>query len=179
MRLRYCAAYLLIATSSAVATDTQRKPTYYGPHFELGGYYFTDAPHTAAVLRAFLPVINDNPNDLTYVDARGIVKKGGTIREGNLGLGYRHLNPQTQKMYGGYLFYDRKQSGVGFLFSQFTLGENIGSKRLSLAVIFICQSALEVLHKTLIPPLPHLIKLVLLRLIFWLPILLPDQPNML
>lgn len=95
---------------------------YYAPHLEFGGYYFTDTPHTAGVLRGFLPIGVDSPYNLMYIDARGIVKKGGVVKEGNLGLGYRHLNDFSDKLYGVYGFFDRKRTSNYTWFSQFTFG---------------------------------------------------------
>jgi hypothetical protein len=106
----------------ALQEYTYDSSPFYVPHIEFGGYYFTDAPHTAGIARAFMPLGIDDPNHLLYVDARGIVKKGGLVREGNLGLGYRQLNTQNNKLHGIYGFFDRKRTSGSMLFSQLTLG---------------------------------------------------------
>ncbi len=110
------------STTSIYGEGIPNLDPYYVPHIEFGGYYFTDTPHKAGVLRGFLPIGIDDPEHLLYVDARSIVKNGGVVKEGNLGLGFRKLNIAKSRLYGCYAFYDRKRTSTSVLFSQFTFG---------------------------------------------------------
>lgn len=95
--------------------------TVYATQLDIADYYFTKSPHNTVFARGFIPFSQD-ANNVLYLDARALLKQKGIAREGNLGFGYRHLNSMNNKMFGAYMFYDRKQTTDGSMFSQVTFG---------------------------------------------------------
>ncbi|MBB3206489.1 hypothetical protein FHS27_002298 [Rhodopirellula rubra] len=74
----------------------------------------------------FIPLMSNDEN-LLFADVRGqFADVGGG--EGNAGLAFRHLF-NDEWIWGGYGFYDLKQSGNGNWFSQGTLGTELLSAR--------------------------------------------------
>lgn len=106
----------------------------YAKQLDLAGYYFTDSPHTGIFGRAFLP-FKQNSDNVFYADIRGIIKQHNA-KEGNLGLGCRHLSFDQKNMLGGYAFYDRQRTTTGSYFSQFTLGAEVWRDRWFLGANF-------------------------------------------
>lgn len=112
------------STAKSSASDTPKRiaaKTVYASQLDIADYYFTSSPHNTIFARGFIPFSQD-ANNLLYLDARALLKQKGIAREGNLGFGYRHLNASNNKMFGAYMFYDRKRSTDGSMFSQMTFG---------------------------------------------------------
>src|SRR5690606_34194766 len=68
---------------------------------------------------AFIPVAQDD-SSLLFLDFRGKFDDDAS-REGNFGLGYRHIMDGSW-IAGTYVFYDRRRTELGNLFNQATLG---------------------------------------------------------
>lgn len=109
--------------------------TVYAPQLDIADYYFTSSPHNTVFARGFVPFSQD-ANNVLYLDARAILKQKGIAREGNLGFGYRHLNSANSKMFGAYMFYDRKRTSDNSIFSQITFGSEYWLDRYFLGANF-------------------------------------------
>ncbi len=107
----------------------------YAYQLDIADYYFSRSPQNTIFGRGFMPFIQ-NPNNVLYADVRGLLKQPGSAKEGNLGLGFRHLNNANNKMYGAYMFFDRNKSTSGAFFSQLTFGAEVWLDRFFLGANF-------------------------------------------
>jgi hypothetical protein len=95
---------------------------YYMPYLQIGGTRFSNEnSNAAAVIDLFVPLWQQGLADLIFSDIR-INDRTGVPFEGNIHLGYRHLFPDGQKMFGVYGAFDRMKTGYENYFNQITLG---------------------------------------------------------
>lgn len=101
------------------AADSSNK---YSPYLQVGGTRFFNVgdANKAMGLDFFIPLWQ-SPANLVFTDIR-FYDRNGKPFEGNLHLGYRHLDEENQHLYGVYAAFDRKRTDVGSYFSQLTLG---------------------------------------------------------
>lgn len=102
----------------------------YFPYLQAGGTRFFNVKGSSSAmgLDLFMPLLQP-PNHLVFTDLR-LYDRSGTPFEGNVHLGYRHLLPEKQMLYGIYLAFDRKRSNFGNYFNQLTFGAEYWFKQL-------------------------------------------------
>lgn len=105
-------------TTTAGATSTS-----YIPYLQIGGtkYFPGKESKAAANIDLFIPIWQQNLTDLVFTDLR-ISDRTGPSFEGNIHLGYRHLIPSKQQLWGVYGAFDRRKTGARNFFNQVTLG---------------------------------------------------------
>ncbi|MDX2098962.1 MAG: right-handed parallel beta-helix repeat-containing protein [Leptolyngbyaceae cyanobacterium bins.59] len=69
----------------------------------------------------FVPVFQTPGKDLTYVQGRLLLHPNNTTLGGNLLVGYRFFKGQDNRVYGGYVAYDNRDTGRSF-FNQIGVG---------------------------------------------------------
>ena len=94
----------------------------YSPYLQLGGYRFfnVNTAKAAAGGDVFVPLWQQ-PSQLIFTHLRFFDRTGKPF-EGNAHVGYRHLVPEKDHLYGIYGAFDRKRSEFGNYFNQLTLG---------------------------------------------------------
>jgi hypothetical protein len=106
---------LVLAVATGVAWAGE--PPKWGPHIDLEGKPGTKRHLGEADM--FIPLAQDGTT-LLFADLRTRMDDKRS-REGNFGLGLRHMMEAGWNL-GGYGFYDRRQSPYGNIFNQATLG---------------------------------------------------------
>ncbi len=94
-------------------------------HFLGQGFGYRSNFTTANV---WVPLQIGDPNDLAFADLRGIVDNHSRLGA-NLGMGFRRLNPNTNRIWGLYGYYDYRDSGVA-RYSQMSGGIEVLGPRL-------------------------------------------------
>ncbi|MBR9970607.1 inverse autotransporter beta domain-containing protein [Magnetospirillum sulfuroxidans] len=107
----------MAANAHAWAGENEAK---WGGHIDLEGKAGTDRHLGEADL--FLPVVQDDDTLLFASIRTRLDDEGG--REGNFGLGLRHMLDDGWNL-GGYGYFDRRRSGQGNYFSQVTIGAEL------------------------------------------------------
>lgn len=114
----------LLASKTCIASDEDLfdNKNDYLPYVQVGGMRFFNVTSSnwATSINLFTPVFQQ-PANLVFIDARFYDRTGKPF-EGNIHLGYRHLIPENQQIYGIYTAFDRKRTGLGNYFNQITLG---------------------------------------------------------
>lgn len=102
----------------------------YLPYLQAGGTRFFNVGNSnkALGLDFFIPLWQ-TPANLVFTDIRYYDRTGKPF-EGNIHLGYRHLSPDNQNLYGVYGAFDRKRTESGNYFSQLTFGVECWLERL-------------------------------------------------
>ncbi len=117
-------AFLLVSGVSAANQDQGplEKKTDYLPFLQVGGtrFFNVTSSNFAASLDFFIPIWQE-PTNLVFTDLRVYDRSGKQI-EGNFHLGYRHLLPEKQILYGFYSAFDCKRTNLNNKFTQLTLG---------------------------------------------------------
>ncbi len=114
----------LLASKNCIANDENPfdNQNSYLPYAQIGGTRFFNINNSnwATSADLFIPIFQQ-PTNLVFLDAR-IYDRTGKPFEGNIHLGYRHLIPENQQLYGIYTALDRKHTGLGNYFNQLTVG---------------------------------------------------------
>lgn len=108
----------------------------YLPYVQVGGTHIS--------IDLFAPIWQA-PASLVFTD----IKAYDCLRQpfgGEFYLGYRHLLPETQKLYGVYVSFDRKRTEFGNYFNQITLGAEYWIRKL-----FIGGNIYKTIGKTVKP----------------------------
>lgn len=118
MRPRFSAWLVLMALACPMEeTKAEEAPSKWGPHLDLEGKAGTDRNLGEGDL--FVPLLQDDDTLLfTSLRTRFDDSNG---REGNFGLGIRHMHESGWNL-GGVAYFDRRQSEWGNYFNQVTLG---------------------------------------------------------
>ncbi|EKE01974.1 MAG: hypothetical protein ACD_21C00014G0015, partial [uncultured bacterium] len=97
--------------------------SHYQPYVQLGGSFFSRAGKTSgmATTDLLIPIWQNNLTDLVFADLR-LNDRSDVPFEGNMHLGYRHLSPESQQMFGVYVAFDRKKTKTKNYFNQLTFG---------------------------------------------------------
>ena len=101
----------------------------YQPYLQVGGTRFFNVRSKAAAGFDFFIPLWQSPSELVFSDIR-FYDRSGKPFEGNLHLGYRHLSPDSENLYGIYGAFDRKRSELGNYFNQLTFGAEFWHKNL-------------------------------------------------
>jgi len=117
----FIALFILFLSCSVVNAET---PDKWEGYIE-----FTGRPGTTRSLGVsdlLVPLWQDQ-NDMSFLNVRGLVGFDTDEHEVNIGLGHRHMF--NDFILGGYAFYDKSESDLGFNYDQWTLGlEMLGEK---------------------------------------------------
>ncbi len=96
----------------------------YLPYFQAGGTGFFNVNRSKAAtgLDLFMPLLQTTSQQHLLFSHLRLFDRTGKAFEGNAHLGYRHLVPAREHIYGIYGAFDRKKSDFGNYFNQLTLG---------------------------------------------------------
>lgn len=100
----------------------------YLPYFEMAGSYFSNINVTTASADLFIPVWQ-LPTSLIFADIKAY-NYSRYFWGGNFYLGYRHLLPENQIMYGVYCSFSNNHTKFHNYFNQVTLGGEFWFKKL-------------------------------------------------
>ncbi|MBU0744530.1 MAG: inverse autotransporter beta domain-containing protein [Gammaproteobacteria bacterium] len=94
----------------------------YLPYLQFGGtkFFNVDSAKAASGADLFVPIWQQ-PTQLFFTHLR-VYDRTGKPFEGNAHLGYRHLVPEKEHLYGIYGAFDRKRTDFGNYFNQLTFG---------------------------------------------------------
>jgi len=106
--------WILLVITNAIAQDKEKK---WQPFLDVEGKLGSHR-HLGEV-DVFIPILQ-NKNTLFYTDIRYRLDNQDS-REGNYGLGIRHILP-SDWIIGGYTYYDRRKTPYNNYFSQITAG---------------------------------------------------------
>ena len=115
MNKKSCLVFMLLYISPIFASNTLFNPKY-EPNIELG--LKTGNKRDIARLGVIIPVYTTNKG-LVFANIFGMLDSI-EAREGNFGIGYRHL--ENNYIIGAYGFYDKRLSQYNNLFNQLTFG---------------------------------------------------------
>lgn len=109
----------MLETVSTIKTERNN----YQPYIQFGGTRFFHVSESNAATSAdlFVPLWQSDLTDLVFTDLR-INDRTGTPFEGNIHLGYRHLIPDREQIFGIYGAFDRKRTRFSNYFNQLTFG---------------------------------------------------------
>ncbi len=111
------------ATKALEDSEKYSSSAEYLPYVQVGGARFFNTrsfDSSALGIDLFLPIWQ-TPTQLVFTDV-SFYDRTGKPFEGNVHLGYRHLLPEKQQLYGIYAAFDRKRTQRGNYFNQLTFG---------------------------------------------------------
>ena len=137
--LSLCISLLLLGTLAPIATaqtvDDQTNPptesaTNVPPTFNprLGIRYTTEGAgfNPFVGFEGFVPLLQSPGNNLTFLEGRLLLSTNNSTLGGNVLLGHRFYSSSSDRITGGYISYDNRETGRSF-FNQLGLGlENLG-----------------------------------------------------
>jgi len=108
---------------SSIKSKFDYKAASYQPYIQIGGTSFINGSESryCGLLDLFVPLWPNSPTNLIFINGK-INDRSGAPFEGNMHLGYRHLNNKNTTLYGVYSAFDRKKSIYGNYFNQITIG---------------------------------------------------------
>ena len=113
------------------------KDFLYIPYVQVGGTRFFNVKNinsSAAVFDFFVPLWQSS-QQLVFTDIR-FYDRSGKAFEGNIHLGYRHVLPEKQILYGVYGAFDRKRSDLEHYFNQLTFGGELWLNKIFIGANF-------------------------------------------
>ena len=110
-------------SQSAVSAAEVSGQNDYLPYLQFGGtkFFNVDSAKAGVDANVFAPLWQKDVSQLVFAHLRFFDRTGKPF-EGNAHVGYRHLVPEKEHMYGIYGAFDRKRSEFGNYFNQLTLG---------------------------------------------------------
>ena len=108
-------------TNKTQASKVTQATKNYLPYLQVEGMRLFNAKSKAAVEVDLFAPIWQEPTNLIFTDLRTYDGSGKPF-EGNLHLGYRHLSPEKNHLYGIYGSFDRKKTWLGNYFNQISVG---------------------------------------------------------